>query len=151
MHRLPTLRFTRLGRVVVLVHRTQAPSDEDWEAYVDGVWSLDQHHAETRTLVLTDGAGPNALQRGVLIDRVESSGSGLSAIVSGSKKARLILTAISWFVADLKFFRPDELSSAFAFLELEADEKENTLDAALELLDDGWAPQWERRLRGLRG
>ncbi len=149
MRRLPTLRFTRLGRVVVLVHGKTPPSEEDWKEYIDAAWSIDDVERGMRTLVLTDGGSPDALQRGSLTDRVRQygpAGTAATAVVSGTRKVRLVVTALSWFFSDIKFFVPDDLGGAFAFLDLAKDEQTEVIDAALELLDEASVFDWERRL-----
>ncbi|MGH1348020.1 MAG: hypothetical protein ACRBN8_41075 [Nannocystales bacterium] len=146
MHRLSTLRFTRLGRVIVLVHGKAPPSGPDWTKYLETAWSYDAVVPDIRTLVLTDGGGPDTLQRGSLTTRVQRYGPGASAVVSGTRKVRLTVTALSWFFSNIKFFGPDELTRALGFLELEEKEQSRAIDAALHLLGDGLEFDWKPRL-----
>ena len=146
MRTLSTLRFTRIGRVVVLVQGKTPPSTQDWAEYLDEAWSLDAVAPEIRTLVLTDGGAPDTLQRGSLTARVQRYGGVVTAVVSPATKARLIVTALGWFFSDIKFFLPDDLAGAFAFLELRPDEQATTIEAALSLLDETSSFDWERRL-----
>lgn len=149
MFRLPSLRFTRIGRVVFLVHGPEAPAEDDWTEFVERAWSYDEVEANMRALVLTDGTGPDALQRESLLRRVEHYGTTTSSIVTGSRKARLIGTAVRWFVPDVKFFAPEQLAEALTFLGLEDHERAAAIRGGLELIDDGRAPAWETRLRRL--
>lgn len=150
MTHLPTIRFTRLDRVVVLVHGVAPPSDEDWAAYLEEAWSLDAVVPGLRTLVLTEGGSPNALQRRSLTTRVRRYGASSSAVVSPARTVRLIVTAFSWFFPEIKFFSPDKLAGAFAYLDLNGEQQDIAIDAALGLLDDASGFDWKREFRGVK-
>ena len=103
-----------------------------------------------RTLVLTDGGGPDALQRGSLTTLAERHGAGVTAVVTGATKARLVVTALSWFFSNIKSFGPDDIERALVFLNLEEDEHAKVIEAALSLVEGGSALDWERRLLATR-
>ncbi|WP_437276375.1 hypothetical protein WME90_34720 [Sorangium sp. So ce375] len=59
---MKTLAFGTVGEVFVLLHGKLAPSDEEWNQYLDA-WAAHFHgRSRTRTLIVTDGAAPQPAQ-----------------------------------------------------------------------------------------
>jgi hypothetical protein len=87
--------------VAIAVHTSLAPSADEWAEWMRLVSEINANHL--RVLVFTDGGGPEARQRSQFINYV-SEGRPLIAVLSSAMKARLIVTAISWFVPGMKHF-----------------------------------------------
>ena len=110
-----TLAFRTIddkGSVIVVVGPV-APADGDWNQLVEA------HKKERyrRTLVVTAGGGPTPTQRKAILD--VSGGKGLpAAILTDSVMVRGIVTALSWFVSDVRAYPPHDLHGALAHLRM---------------------------------
>jgi hypothetical protein len=102
-------------QVVVLVHTKDSPTDEEWKTYCD---DARKWRAQIRgILVLSEGGGPNSVQRGeleVALDRPEAK----TAVVTLSRVARGIVTAMSWFTPKIKAFSTLQIPAALEYLEV---------------------------------
>jgi hypothetical protein len=101
------------GGLMVLVHTDRAPSDAEWDAYCNELTRYDVGHL--KSLVLTEGGGPDASQRkrvNALLAGRESRG----AVVSSNTLIRGIVIALSWFNSQIKSFTPNEIGAALAYL-----------------------------------
>ncbi len=102
-------------QVIVLVHTKDSPTDEEWKAYCD-----DARKWRTQIrgiLVLSEGGGPNSVQRGeleVALDRPEAK----TAVVTLSRVARGIVTAMSWFTPKIKAFSTLQIPAALEYLDV---------------------------------
>jgi hypothetical protein len=109
------MAYARSGDHVVVVHADVAPSDAEWDLYVaDGIRWMPELRG---FLVVSDGGGPNSRQRrqmerslAVVRDQPRI------ALVSSSLLGRGIGVAVSLFNANLRAFRPDDLTSALEYL-----------------------------------
>lgn len=112
------------GRIAITVHGERAPSREDWATYIETISRL-PNLATVRALVVSAGGGPNAIQRGELVDLFDSDDRGATrtAIVTRSMTMRGIATAISWFNRGLKAFKPSEMDAALVYLEFGSTER----------------------------
>lgn len=102
-------------QVLILVHTKDAPADDEWKAYCD-----DAHkwRAQIRgILVLSEGGGPNSVQRGELETALERP-EGKTAVVTLSRVARGIVTALSWFTPKIKAFSTLQIPAALEYLEV---------------------------------
>lgn len=106
----------------LLVHSRCAPSEQDWSRVIERSWqpfarALRARGVRPRCLVWTpSGDGPDAKQRRI-IDAVNREVQPSVAVVSASRFARGIVTAISWLGhTEIRAFEPDELEAALAFL-----------------------------------
>lgn len=104
-------------RLVILVHSKDSPSDVEWQIYCDDVrkWCLQIRGI----LVISEGGGPNGVQRGELetalgIDTYKAK----TAVVTLSRVARGIVTAISWFNPSIKAFSTIQIPAAMDYLEI---------------------------------
>ncbi|XYH94873.1 hypothetical protein ACMHYB_44705 [Sorangium sp. So ce1128] len=59
---MKTMAFGTVGEIFVLLQGNRAPSDEDWNLYLDAWVTHFQGRARTRTLVVTDGGAPTPAQ-----------------------------------------------------------------------------------------
>ena len=104
-------------QVIVLVHTKDSPTDEEWKAYCD-----DARKWRTQVrgiLVLSEGGGPNSVQRGELeaaLDHPEYNAK--TAVVTLSRVARGIVTALSWFTPKIKAFSTLQIPAALEYLEV---------------------------------
>jgi hypothetical protein len=108
--------WRRVGRLVVTVHTSAVPSDEDWDAYMAGV---DDYLPleDQRVLVVSAGGGPNGKQRKMLIDALHGVRVPV-AIITNSLLMRGAGTAVSWFNPSLKVLGPGDLNAAVEYLGL---------------------------------
>jgi hypothetical protein len=125
-----------VGNVVLVVHNSMAPTNDEWEQYLQTVLSGGRLYGGDltlcRQLVITDGGGPNSAQRAMAQKAAEQmNGAAMPvAVVSSSMFVRGIVTAFNWFNMNLKAFAPSEVETAVAFLGID----EVTLEEILEEL-----------------
>ena len=122
-----TMAFQRVGRVFVLAHPLQAPSPQEWQAYIDAVRSQ-PNVEEMRTLVVTEGGGPDSVQRGHLNEALGGRPTRV-AILSPARGVRMVVTALSFFNPLIRAFLPDQIAAALDHLDLDANERRLALDA----------------------
>ena len=109
--------------VAITVHTSQAPSDEDWDEYLA---DMAKHvHTIKGLLVYSESVGPSAPQRGRSNDLFNELGADIpTAIMTGSKMVRGIVTAISWAVGTkIKAFSTRDFAGAMKYLELTNEEQ----------------------------
>jgi len=102
-------------RLLVLVHTKDAPDDTEWAEYTA---SAGQGKKEIQgILVYSAGGGPNTMQRAQLDEAmgIESHPAKV-AVVTVSRIARGIVTAIGWFSGGIKSFGTHQLPQAIEFL-----------------------------------
>ena len=134
------MAFLRVGRTLVAVHNALAPSDEEWNRYLELCrGSMPDALAapfNMSGLVFTDGGGPTTPQRAALLDvmrdaRIRSSVITTSALVRG------IVTALSWFSpSSIRAFAPRDWRNAQKHLALDDDDWRACVAAADNLARD---------------
>jgi hypothetical protein len=102
-----TMLYGECGGVLLCVHTADSPSMDEWEGYVEHCVRLP--HAFNRTLVVTDGGGPNAAQRRLLQDRYLGPQKARCreyrvAVMTDSAFVRGIVKALNWFNPDANSF-----------------------------------------------
>jgi hypothetical protein len=115
-----TMAFRLLPDIHIAVNSADDPSDEEWQAYTSAVIAkLDRGYdiARMRTLVVSDGGGPNAAQRKIVNTSLAGRPTRV-ALVSSSVAIRSITTALGWFNSQIKSFSPGDVTSAFRFLDI---------------------------------
>ncbi len=116
--------------MLILVHTKDAPADDEWKAYCA---DARKWRAQIRgILVLSEGGGPNSVQRGELeaaLDRPEAK----TAVVTLSRVARGIVTALSWFTPKIKAFSTLQIPAALEYLEV-APRSHDSIGAAIKAL-----------------
>lgn len=105
-----TILFERCDPLVLLVHGAVPPDPAEWNEYVALLTEASTTGA-TGLLVLTDGVGPNSTQR----KRI-SSIKLRTCVVTLSRVARGIVTALGWLGADIRAFAPDQMTEAIRSL-----------------------------------
>lgn len=123
--------------VVVVVHTSLPPSNDEWNNYIQAVVSAKRAYGgdllRCCQLVLTDGGGPNSAQRAAAQKAAaQVNGEAMPvAVVSSSTLVRGIVTAFNWFNMNMKVFSPAEVRAAFEFLRI----REQAADAIWLALD----------------
>jgi hypothetical protein len=128
--------FRIIGNLHVVVLGEKDPSGSDWKTYLDAIISAEKSGidvtARLRTLVFSDGAGPNAQQRKAVADYLKGRPSPL-AIVTGVTIMRGVITALGWFNPQVKAFAPDQLDEALRYLDVPLIKRNSILTDAHEI------------------
>lgn len=112
-----TMRYLVVSSVAIMVHTKDNPSEEEWS---DFMTRLRQDRGRYGcALIFTDGGGPSTMQRGQMNDAFEEiKFKGKVAVVTVSRLARGIVTALSWFNPNVKSFTPLQVNAALEYLEV---------------------------------
>jgi hypothetical protein len=118
------MRYRCEGRVILVAHTEAPPSAEEWSGYAREVETLLSRSSpdDVRTVVFTDGGGPDAEQRRKLTE-IRGWNAVRVAVVTQSLAVRGIVTAFSWFNPRIKAFQPIAVGAAFRYLGLSPDEE----------------------------
>jgi hypothetical protein len=103
--------------LVVGVHTRDNPSDEEWEAWYRACEQVMKKHSNVRAAVVTDGGGPNAMQRGRINDLFQGRPQRVGVIAPTF--VRGVITALSWFNPEVRAFRPGDVNGLVAHLRLD--------------------------------
>ena len=109
------MAYRTVNGIFCVAHGSSNPSDEEWKAYLD--YYLANERECLRTLVVTDGGGPNAKQRAETAKLIQSAPTRV-AIVSSSTFVRGVATALSWFNKRVQAFSDTEMDRALSYLEV---------------------------------
>ncbi len=131
--------------VFVLVHGKGNPTDQDWDLYLA---DLRQHAARAdciRTLVFTEGGGPDGFQRNRL-NQILGGRPTRAAVLSNSTLARAIVGILAVFNPRISAFSPDDSGVALAYLQVPFDQYGKVLQTLAELkrvvgMGDSAAPE----------
>jgi hypothetical protein len=110
--------FRILGSLHIIVIGERDPAPADWKSYLDAIAAEEKRGnavARKRTLVFSDGGGPNAAQRKVASE-LHGARSTPLAIVTGRVITRALVTALRWFKPHCRAFAPSEVGDALEFL-----------------------------------
>lgn len=115
-----TLAFARFGSCFTYVCGRRDPTDQEWDFYIRFLRENIVPGVAPRSLVITDGGGPNSAQRTKLTELVaEHAGEIKIAVVTASAVVRGIFTAMSWFATfNYRAFTPRQLDEALVFLDV---------------------------------
>lgn len=104
-------------QLVILVHSKDAPGDVEWKDYCADVQKWCQQIRGI--LVISEGGGPNGVQREALEKALgNETYKAKTAVVTLSRIARGIVTAISWFSPTIKAFSTLQIPDALKYLEI---------------------------------
>jgi hypothetical protein len=120
-----TMTMSSDERVMVCVHDEHAPTDAEWDRWIELL--RQRVGRDARVFVETRGGGPNAKQRKLLADAAKDLDLR-SAVLSDSIVVRGILTAIAWLGVPLRAFSPGEYRPAAEYLGLTQDELQRTFE-----------------------
>lgn len=130
----PTMAYSLYHSVLVAVHTKDNPTDEEWSGYVD--FGRKQMGKYTSSLVISEGGGPNATQRGAMNDLLEANGfKGKVSVVTLNRLVRGIVTALSWFNPNVKAFTTVQIPAAIEYLEIPRDHHERLMAEIKRLRD----------------
>lgn len=100
-----------------VVHTEISPSDEEWAEYLAAVRRNELNLGKIRTLVFTDGGGPNSTQRKAVNDFLKGRQTPV-VLVSASPVIRGITTALNWFNPLVKSVSPEQMEEALKYLNI---------------------------------
>lgn len=132
-----------IGTLGVALHTSNTPSRQEWDA-----WMVSLHDvapSRLRVLAVTDGGGPNTLQRGALVKYLSGAKARI-AVMSDALVVRGIITALSWFTHGIQQFSPDRYAEAAEHLDLSMDEQ-----GAVKKHMPALAEALSTRVRAMRG
>lgn len=112
---MKNVAFKVMGRWLLGVYGEHDPTPEDGVECLRILRGLDL--ARIRILIYSKGGVPTPTQRKEMNELVK----GLDipvAVLSGSRIARGVVTALSWFNHNMKPFAPDDELDAFEYLEI---------------------------------
>lgn len=116
--------------LAVAVYGDDSPTNEEWEVYLDVMRSLAPGY---RMIIFSSGGGPTTMQRRDLEKVTEGQDTARVAVVTVSRLARGIVTAIRWFNREIKAFEPSERDAALTFLGLSTAEGDDVLRLARDM------------------
>ena len=114
------MSFKILGTLHVIVVGEQSPTADDWKKYVEALVAEEKRGIDVtqmRTLVFSDGGGPDSGQRAVVKNLLNGRATPL-AIVTGNAFMRGLVTALSWFNPKARAFAPNDVGAALDFLQV---------------------------------
>jgi len=123
----------KVGTVVFLVENESAPTDSEWNEFLDIFRSHRAELPKLKVLVRTGGGSPNAGQR----KQLEAALGGVRfrvAVVSDSIAVRFVASTIALFHRDHRSFSVAETNSAYDHLQLDSRERILADTAIRELL-----------------
>lgn len=113
---MKNLSFRVVGDVLVSALATRNPDDPEWEAYVAAYVGMPSD-GTSKVLAVTDGGGPTSWQRMRLQDVLRGR-EQRAAVVTTSRMARAVVSALSWFNPGVKAFAPARLGDALDYLDV---------------------------------
>ncbi len=113
---MPNLFIESQGRFVVVVHNGMPYAPEEWQALIALAARTD---LEDLRIVVADeeGGSITTAQRRELVDAMGGR-MPIAAVLTNSRIARGITTAIGWFKPGIKAFAPEQMDKAWRYLEL---------------------------------
>ena len=121
-----SVAFEKVGQTLVIVHNESAPSDYEWNTWIERMGQRDY----VNILISTTGGGPTTAQRARTNEFWRGKAVPQFALLTSSKLAIGILTAFNWFLGDrLKPFLPENVDKAFDYIDVPASERQAILDA----------------------
>jgi hypothetical protein len=131
------------GRLCVVVHGAQSPTNLEWQRYLVETMTT-VAPADARVVILSRGGGPDGEQRKALTVAVGNRPKIPVAMLTDSVLARTGLAALRLLNPLMKAFATKELSEACEFLKLTVAERERLSVLLVELeneLREGSAEQ----------
>jgi hypothetical protein len=103
--------------LVVAVYTNESPTNDEWLHYLEIMRTLAPGY---RMIIFSAGGGPTTMQRRdlELLTLGQDGAKERVAVVTLSRLARGIVTAISWFNREIRAFDPSHRDEATEFLKL---------------------------------
>lgn len=117
---------------MVAVYGEQAPSDEEWERYLEMIRGIKKNEG---LLIYSWGPGPNMRQRRLLEEAVAHH-EGEVAVVTPSRVARGVVKALSWTGKNIRAFPMDATPEAFDYLGFKESQRSQALSYASLLAEE---------------
>jgi hypothetical protein len=127
--------FKIVDTLHVIVVGAKDPSPADWQEYIGAIRAEERKGIDVtrmRTLVFSDGGGPNAGQRKAASDLLNGRATPI-AIVTGVAIMRGIITALRWFNPEVRAYAPTEVREALDYLKVPAQNFESLKTMARDL------------------
>lgn len=124
---MPNMVTAVQGPLVIVLHTRIDPNAREWGDFMAKLRTVPP--AKLRLFVVTDGGGPNAVQRKDINDHLGSEKAPM-AVVSDNTMARLIGVAVGLFQSRIAVFPPHRLREAFAHIAADASEQRTILAEA---------------------
>jgi hypothetical protein len=115
--------------LMLAVYGADTPGSAEWKEYCSVMSTMGE---TDNMLIFSAGGGPNLMQRRDL-EQITNRLRGSVAVVTASRVARGIVTAISWLKKEIKAFNPEQRQDAFTFLHLTPPQAEEALSMAIKL------------------
>jgi hypothetical protein len=110
---MKNMRFKVIDQTFIVVYGASNPTNEEWEEYLGEVER--QGFESTVQLIVTEGGGPDSLQRKLLNEKLKGRSVPV-AVVSRSTITRGVVTALSWFNTKIRAFMPSDFAGALRYL-----------------------------------
>lgn len=118
-HASPRFAWLVDGNLVIAVHSTENPTNEEWDAYLAaGSKALDQH-GSIRSLAYSLGGSPNSVQRSKTNELFKGRPQRV-AVMLNSAITRGVVTALGWFNPEIRAFNLEQSDAACEYLGLDA-------------------------------
>lgn len=141
---MKSMVFKILGSLHVVVAGQREPTREDWAGYMNAVRLEERRGTDPttslRTLVFSDGGGPNAEQRKQINEFLKGRTTPI-AFVTTSTFFRGIVSALQWFNPAARAFSPDNVVAALRFLDVPASQHQEVWATAKALWDELGRPE----------
>src|SRR5262249_51150233 len=118
----PTMIRGLVGGTYICAHSTEPPTDEEWNSFLA---DMEREHRNVRGLfVVTDGGGPNTMQRERVTQFWASRVTPKMAILTPSAVVRGAVTAINWFLGKrLRAFALEDFHGGLDYIEVPPEER----------------------------
>ncbi len=112
-----TLAFGKVSSCVILVHSEAAPSDKDWNLYLDFLKLQKQKTSDIKILVQGKGGPPPSAGQRARLVAVVGKGGVPTAVMTEDPFARGVVTALNWvFGQKLAAFPSARMDDALNYL-----------------------------------
>jgi hypothetical protein len=118
-----TMAFGKVDEFLVVVHNKLAPTDEEWNSWLDFNVRNFSTGSTVKCLVVTEGGAPTPVQRQSMKEKlgelmISNPKEFRNAIVTASAVVRGVVTALSWFQRGYSAFSPAHMDDAMGYLEV---------------------------------
>jgi hypothetical protein len=127
----PSMAWRFDGRLMVIVHTTNNPSNLEWQRMLHAEQERGRSELN-RTLVVSYGGGPDSEQRKLLSQQMAKKPVPI-CVMTANGIVKAIASALLFFNRQMKVVGMDERSAAFDFLALSASERDAADRLRIEL------------------
>jgi len=127
--------FRTVGDIVVVRHTKEAPTGDEWNAFIGRCRRTLDRYDKMRGLIISEGGGPNSDQRGDVNELLAGRPQRV-AVLNRSRWVRGVVTALSWFNPEIRAFALDQTDAAFEHLHLTTAERDAVAAALREITSE---------------